>query len=95
MSKVRMMRSTPAVAMRLGRYLFQSWVRASLGWKAGRLEPSAEIWPGALGRGEWIAMLETRWLEAEVGVRRSKIRRCESEETEERIEGECGEKAVE
>jgi hypothetical protein len=97
MSKVRMMRSTPAVAMRLGRYLFQSWVRASLGWKAGegRLEPRAAMGPGRLGSGEWIAMLETRWLEAEVGVRRSKIRRWESEETEERTEGEWGEKAVE
>ena len=36
----------------------------------------------------------TRWLDAEEGVRRSKMRRCESEETEETMEGECGEKAV-
>ena len=37
----------------------------------------------------------TKWLEAEEGVRRSKMRRCESELTEERMEGEWGEKAVE
>jgi nicotinamide mononucleotide adenylyltransferase len=37
----------------------------------------------------------TRWLDAEEGVRRSKIRRWESEDTEERIEGLCGEKAEE
>lgn len=38
---------------------------------------------------------ETRWFAAEVGVRRSKMRRWESEETEERTEGECGLNAVE
>lgn len=37
-------------------------------------------------------MESVRWFETEAGVRRSKIRRCESEETEERREGECGEK---
>lgn len=39
-------------------------------------------------------MASVRWLEAEGGVRRSKMRRCESEETEERRDGECGEKEV-
>jgi len=36
-------------------------------------------------------MEKVRWLEAEAGVRRSKMRRWESEETEDRREGECGE----
>lgn len=36
----------------------------------------------------------TRWFEADAGLRRSKIRRWESEETAERIEGEWGENAV-
>ena len=39
--------------------------------------------------------MRTRWFEAEAGVRRSKRRKCESLETEERREGEYGEKAVE
>lgn len=39
-------------------------------------------------------MSETKWLEAEGGVRRSNILRCESEETDDMTEGECGEKAV-
>jgi hypothetical protein len=43
---------------------------------------------------EWIATEATRWLDAEAGVRRSKMRRVESEETEERMEGLWGEKAV-
>jgi hypothetical protein len=96
---VRIMRSTPPVAMMLGRYLFQSWVKASEGAKpgVGRLEPiglemGEDEEPAA--RAEWIGMFWTRWFEAEAGVRRSKIRRWESEETEERMEGECGEKAV-
>lgn len=41
-----------------------------------------------------MGMDEMRWFEADVGVRRSKMRRWESEETEERSDGECGEKAV-
>lgn len=41
-----------------------------------------------------MGMEEIRWFEADVGVRRSKMRRWESEETEERSDGECGEKAV-
>jgi hypothetical protein len=48
------------------------------------------------GRGgaEWMEMLATRWLEALAGVRRSKMRRVESLDTEERIDGLWGEKAV-
>ena len=46
--------------------------------------------PGAL----WIGIVRTRWLEADEGVRRSKRRKCESEDTDERREGECGENAV-
>ena len=96
MSNVRIMRSTPAVAMVLGRYLFQSWVRASEGWKAagGRLEPTGWMFE-AWGSGVWMGIEETRWFAAEVGVRRSKMRRWESEETEERMEGEWGLNAVE
>jgi hypothetical protein len=41
-----------------------------------------------------MGMRWTRWFEADGGVRRSNIRRCESDETEERIDGECGEKAL-
>jgi hypothetical protein len=33
-------------------------------------------------------------LEADAGVRRSKIRKWESDETEEIMDGECGEKAL-
>lgn len=40
----------------------------------------------------WRGMVRVRWFAAEEGVRRSKMRRCESDETEERIEGLCGEK---
>ncbi len=40
-------------------------------------------------------MEAVRWFEAEEGVRRSKMRRWESEETEERMEGLCGEKEAE
>ena len=36
----------------------------------------------------------TRWLLADAGVRRSKILQCESDETDERIEGEWGDHAV-
>jgi len=39
-----------------------------------------------------MGMVRTRWLEAEEGVRRSKRRRWESLDTEERREGVCGEK---
>ena len=40
-------------------------------------------------------MEAVRWLDAEEGVRRSKMRRWESEETELRMEEECGEKEAE
>lgn len=42
-----------------------------------------------------MGRVRTRWLEDEAGVRRSKSRRCESLETEERREGECGVKEAE
>lgn len=94
-SNVRIRRSTPAVARMVERYLFQSWVRASLGGKG----PAREVGVGVLGEGccwaEWIGIVRTRWLEAELGVRRSKRRRRESEEAEERREGEWGEKEAE
>jgi hypothetical protein len=85
-SKVRMIRSTPAVATMLERYLFQSCVKASDFSKAGRLVMREDI--------SWIGIERIRWLDAEAGVRRSKTRRVESEETDEMIDGECGEKAV-
>lgn len=48
------------------------------------------------GRGAaWSGMARVRWLDAEDGARRSKRRRWESEETEEKTEGECGEKETE
>lgn len=99
MSKVLMILSTPAVAITLLRYLFQSCVRASEGGKPGRLEPmgdgEARAAAAAAAAGDaWMEMLATRWLEALAGVRRSKMRRVESLETEDRMEGLCGEKAV-
>jgi hypothetical protein len=87
-----MMRSTPAVAITLLRYLFQSCVRASEGGKPGRFEPMAEG-EGRAGA-EWMEIVATRWFAALAGVRRSKTRRVESLETEERMEGLWGEKAV-
>jgi len=96
-SKVRIKRSTPAVATMVERYLFQSWVRASLGGKGPACPPS-EVGFALLDEGccaEWIGIVRTRWLEAELGVRRSKRRRWESAETEERMEGEWGENEVE
>jgi hypothetical protein len=84
-----MMVSTPAVAMVVERYLFQSWVKHSEGGK---------VWVGReliVGGGPWMGIRCTRWFDAEAGVRRSKMRRWESDDTEERMEGECGEKAEE
>jgi hypothetical protein len=49
--------------------------------------------PGC-GDEPWIGIRWTRWLEADAGVRRSKIRRWESELTEEMMDGEWGENAV-
>lgn len=40
-------------------------------------------------------MVRVRWLEAEDGVRRSKTRRWESEDTDVRMEEEWGEKEAE
>lgn len=40
-------------------------------------------------------MDNVKWLDAEEGVRRSKSRSCESEDTAERTEASCGEKAAE
>jgi hypothetical protein len=74
-----MTRSTPPVAMTVSRYLFQSWVRTSAGAEGGRPVPG----PGW----EWTGMVETRWYFAEEGVRRSKMRIWESEETAEMMEG--------
>ena len=75
----------------LERYLFQSCVRASDFSKAGRLDMIGVVVREGIS---WIGIERIRWLDAEAGVRRSKTRRVESEETEERIDGECGEKAV-
>lgn len=50
--------------------------------------------PPGLGAGPWMGMRATRWLVAEAGVRRSKIRQWESEDTEEMMEGEWGDQAV-
>lgn len=75
------------------RYLFQSWLRASEGGKA----PASACGVGvgeAIICGEWIGIVRTRWLEAEEGVRRSKRRSWESEDTAERIVGLWGEKAA-
>lgn len=86
-----MMVSTPAVAKTVLRYLFQSWVKASAG---GIFRCRGLGGPPRVGGGPWIGINATRWLEAEAGVRRSKIRQWESEETEERMEGEWGDHAV-
>ncbi len=80
------------------RYLFQSWVRASFGGKGPVGEVGGGGGDGLVGEGcwaEWIGIVRTRWLVAELGVRRSKRRRRESEEVEERREGEWGEKEAE
>lgn len=90
MSKVRMMRSTPPVATTVELYLFQSWVRTSAGGLAagpGRPTPGWGPEPAA-----WTGIVETRWYFADEGVRRSKMRRCESEETAEMRAGLEGQK---
>lgn len=72
MSKERMKRSTPAVAIMEERYLFQSWVRASDGGMAGEEKGRCrDRIEGALCMG----IDRVRWFEAEEGVRRSKMRR--------------------
>lgn len=77
---MRSTRSTPPVATTASRYLFQSCVRISAGAA-----------PGCEGA-EWTGMLVVRWYFAEDGVRRSKMRRCESEETAEMRAGLDGQK---
>jgi len=52
------------------------------------------VGPPITGGGPWIGIKATRWFEADAGVRRSKIRQCESDETDEIIEGEWGDHAV-
>lgn len=68
-------------------------MRTSEGWDAG---PALEtmLRAPAIGAGPWTGMRVTRWFDAEAGVRKSKILRWESEETEDTIEGEWGENAV-
>jgi hypothetical protein len=88
-----MIESTPPVARMVSRYLFQSWVRHSDGWVGGG-RFVAKVEPGT-GAAPWIGINWTKWLEAEAGVLRSKMRMWLSEVTEEMIDGERGEKAVE
>lgn len=109
-SKVRMIRSTPAVAMipeeasAPPAYLFQSCVKISAGCGGGREMVCCCCWGFEeaearrrfrLGGVWWTGISATRWYLAEVGVRRSKRRRRESEETAERRAGFRGEKVVE
>ena len=77
--------------MSSGRYLFQSCVKASEGGIACDCRKGRLLLVGGVCKG----MEAVRWFEAEEGVRRSKRRRGESEETDERMEGECGEKEAE
>jgi hypothetical protein len=84
-SNVLIIRSTPAVAIMVSRYLFQSCVSASEGGT-----PAEGATPGRTFGAWCMGMDWTRWLEAEAGVRRSNTRRCESEETAERMLGLCG-----
>jgi hypothetical protein len=92
-SKVRIIWSTPPVAMTVSRYLFQSWVRASDG-RVRLLGFVPKLAPGT-GAAPWIGINWTKWLEAEAGVRRSKMRIWLSDETDETMDAECGENAVE
>lgn len=73
MSKVRITRSTPPVAMIVSRYLFQSCVSASDGG-AG----AAGAIPGRESGAPWMGICMMRWFEADALVRMSKIRICES-----------------
>ena len=45
--------------------------------------------------GVWMGMLSVRWFEADAGVRRSKMRRWESEPTQLMMDGLWGLKAAE
>ena len=84
------MRSTPATAMTVLRYLFQSWVRASLGEKFVWGFPIPEAFKFTFTGGAWIGILSCRWLLALAGVRRSHSRRCESLETAVMTPSVCG-----
>lgn len=71
-SKVRINRSTPAVASVDERYLFQSCVSASEGWVVVMLiEEEDDDDDDVL----WMGIESVKWLDADDGVRRSKIRR--------------------
>ena len=65
------------------------------GLKALGLKLSSLRGFGGVAFAAWRGIVRTRWFEAEEGVRRSKMRRWESEETAERRVGEWGEKEVE
>lgn len=92
MSKARIKVSTPATATMFDRYLFQSWVRASEGGATAARFPN--LAPG-LEAEPWMGIRCMRWFEADAGVRMSKIRRCESEVTDEMILGLWGAKTAE
>lgn len=84
-SNVRILPSTPPVAMTPFLYLFQSCVRHSDGGNAFRFDPIAFI---PVCGAACIGIDDTRWFDAEAGLRRSNMRRWESEETDESTEGE-------
>lgn len=88
-----MILSTPAVATTVSLYLFQSWVRISAGGEAAAAA-ALGLGGAATAGGAWTGMAETRWYLAEEGVRRSKMRRKESEETAEMSAGFEGQKEV-
>lgn len=74
------MRSTPATARMVLRYLFQSWVKASHGGKVGCGLPMAAVVLTFTG-GAWSGILICKWLLALAGVLRSQSRSCESLDT--------------
>ena len=80
----------------MSRYLFQSWVRISEGTAPAKVWPVERSGrgPGPCG-GACAGMTVVRWYFAETGVRRSKRRMWESEETQEIIAGLVGEKEAE
>lgn len=86
MSNVRMIRSTPAAARVVLRYLFQSCERASLGGKVGWGLGIVDDMTG----GAWIGICNVRWLLALAGVLRSQTRIWLSEHTALRIPSVCG-----
>jgi hypothetical protein len=86
MSNVRITLSTPAVAMIVSLYLFQSCVKHSDG---GTAMPVAM--PARTFGGECIGIDWMRWFAAEAGVRMSNTRRWLSALTPDSMLGECGE----